>query len=213
MIRRPYGLLIVVAMIVMLSVAVGAGLMVVYPRLPDPSVATRQDLLRWLVLRDLSKESAEIRQKILSRLDTEFETFDDLDTTIESLEPSHRQMLWHNITVLSEPWLLGKVEQYSQLPVSQRTDYLDHFLDRAELWNKVGAACLKNNADGANGAEAAAKGGSSASQLLMEQMKQCSAHAAPDKRHQIGAFMAAVEARWLWRQLPSFNLFGKPAKK
>ena len=77
-------------------------------------------------------------------------------------------MLWHNVTVLLEPWLLGKVEQYSQLPASQKIDYIDRFLDRAELWSKVGSACLKNSADHGP------KGGSSVSKLVMEQIEQCS---------------------------------------
>jgi hypothetical protein len=109
-------------------------------------------------------------------------------------------MLWHNITVLLELWLLGKVEQYSQLPVSQRNDYIDRFLDRAELWNQVGSACLKNSSN------QGLKGTSSVSQLLMEQIEQCGSRAAPEQRRQIGAFVAAVQTRWLWRQLPSFSL-------
>ena len=121
MIRGRYGLLIAGVVVAMLSVAAGAGYLMVYSPLPDPSVATRQELFRWLVLRDLSKESVEIRQKILSRLDTEFENIGDLGTTIENMEDSRRQMLWHNVTVLLEPWLLGKVEQYSQLPAAQKT--------------------------------------------------------------------------------------------
>ncbi len=204
MIRGRYGLLIAGVLVAMLSVAAGAGFLMVYSPLPDPSVATRQELFRWLVLRDLSKESVEIRQKILSRLDTEFEKIDDLDSTIKDLEDAQRQMLWHNVTVLMEPWLLGKVEQYSQLPASQRNDYIDRFLDRAELWNKVGSACLKNQAS------QRPKGDSSASELILGQIEQCSKRAAPDERRQIGAFMAAVQAHWLWRQLPSMDLFGKP---
>ena len=189
----------------MLSVAAGAGFLLVYSPLPDPSLATRQELFRWLVLRDLGKEAVEIRQKILSRMSEfekvgEFAKIDDLGTTIEDLEDSQRQMLWHNITVLLEPWLLGNVEQYSQLPVSQRNDYLDRFLDRAELWSKVGSACVKNSAS------QGPKGGSSVSQLVMEQIEQCSRRAGPEQRRQIAAFVAAVQTRWLWRQLPSFNL-------
>ncbi len=206
MIRGRYGLLIAGVVVAMLSVAAGAGLLMVYAPLPDPSVATRRELFHWLVLRDLSKESAEIRQKILSRVDTEFEKADDLNSTIEHLDDSRRRMLWHNVTVLLEPWLLSKVEQYSQLPASQRTEYIDRFLARAELWNKIGSACLKS------GAPQGPEGGSSVSKVVMEEIEQCSNHAEPEQRRQIGEFMAAVQTRWLWRQLPSFNLFGKAAK-
>ena len=91
MIRGRYGLLIAGAVVAMLSVAAGAGFLMVYPPLPDPSVATRQELFRWMVLRDLSGESPEIRQKILSRVDTEFEDGGDLGSMIESMEDSRRR--------------------------------------------------------------------------------------------------------------------------
>ncbi|MGO9109435.1 MAG: hypothetical protein ACLP9L_09390 [Thermoguttaceae bacterium] len=205
MIRGRYGLLIAVVLVAMLSAAAGAGVFLAYLPLPDPSVATRQQLFRWLVLRDLSKEPGETRQMILSRLDAEFEKAGDLTATIENMEDFHRQMLWHNIGVLLKPWLLSKVEQYSQLPAAQRTDYIDCFLDRAEVWSKVGSACLKNSTDGGR------KDGSSVSKLVMEQIRQCSDRAAPEQRQQIRAFVAAAQARWLWRRMPSFNLFGKGA--
>ncbi len=204
MIRGRYGLLIVGVMVAMLSVAAGAGLLMVFPPLPDPAVATRHDLFRWLVLRDLSKESMETRLKILSRLDTEFQKISEMDSTIENLNGTRRQMLWHNVTVLLEPWLLSKVEQYAQLPASQKMNYIDCFLDRAELWNKVGAACLKNGGNQGQPSDV------SMSKLVLDEIQQCSQRAAPEKRQQIEAFMAAVQARWLWRHLPSFNLFGPP---
>ena len=219
MIRGRYGLVIVGIVVAMLSVAAGAGLFMAFIPLPDPSVANRHDLLRWLVLRDLSKESAEIRGKILDRLDTEFEKIGDLDVSIEKLEDSHRQMLWHNVTVLLQPWLLSKAEQFSHLRGSEKASYIDHFLDRAygllghygilsptEVWTKVATACQKK--DGAQ----ASKSGGSVSKLMMDQIKQASDLAKPEQQREIGEFVAAVQARWLWRQMPSFNFFNKSAK-
>ena len=52
MIRGRYGLLIAGAVVATLSVAAGAGFLMVYPPLPDPSVATGRELFQWLVLRD-----------------------------------------------------------------------------------------------------------------------------------------------------------------
>ncbi len=205
-IRGRYGVLVVAVVVAMLSVAAGAGLLMVYAPLPDPSLATRRELFRWLVLRDLSKESAEIQEKILSRLDTEFEQAGDMQSTIENLDDSRRQMLWHNVTVLLEPWFFSKVAQYSDLPASQKMDYLDRFLDRVEVWSKVGSACLKNKDNRGQ------KDNSFVSKMVLQQIEQCSNHATPEQRQQMDAFMTAVQARWLWRQLPSFNFFGKPAK-
>jgi hypothetical protein len=204
--RGRYGLLFAVVAGAMLSMAGGAGFFMNFAPLPDPSVATRQQVFRWLVLRDLGKESVQIRQKILDRVDSEFENPVDLDSTIAELDGTRRQMLWHNVNVLLEPWLLGRVQQYSQLPAGKKVEYIDAFLDRVALWDKVGSACLKNSAG------AGQEGNSSASTLMMEQVRQCSNHCDPEQRRQIGVFLAAVQSRWLWRQLPSFNLFGKPAR-
>jgi hypothetical protein len=203
MIRGRYGLIVVGILVAMLSVAAGAGYFMVFVPLPDPAVATRPELVRWLVLRDLSKESPEIREKILGRLDTEFEKIGDLAPSIEKLEESHRQMLWHNVGVLLPPWLMGKAEQYSHLASSKKVDYLDRFLDRAEEWNKVATACQKKNTG-------KAAGGSSVTRLIQDQM-QSSENVSPQQR-ELSEFLSAVQARWLWRQLPSFNIFGRPAK-
>jgi hypothetical protein len=207
MIRGRYGLVIVGIVVAMLSVAAGAGFYMVFVPLPDPATATRHDLLRWLVLRDLDKESPEIRQKIVSRLDTEFETVGDLGSSIAKLEESRRKMLWHNFTVLLQPWLAGKVEEYSRLPSAQRIGYLDHFLDRADEWNKIATACQSGNSGQAG--HSSQKEKSSLTRLVMDQIQQSSEHAEPDQRQKITEFTAAVQARWLWRQLPSFNFFGQ----
>ena len=190
----------------MLGAAAGAGLFMVYSPLPDPAVASRHDLFRWLVLRDLGKESDDIRRKILGRVDTEFQNVDDMSATIENLDQPHRQMLWHNVTVLLEPWLLGKAEQYPQLPTSARNEFVDHFLDCAQQWSKVGAACTKSQGAAGQGTEAAS------SKQVIDQMQQCVNRANPDQRRKIATFVTAVEGRWLWRQLPSINLFGKPGQ-
>jgi hypothetical protein len=209
MIRGRYGLVIVAVVVAMLSVAAGAGYFMVFVPLPDPSVANRHDLLRWLVLRDLGKESPEIRQKIVTRLDVEFENIGDLGMSIEKLDESRRQMLWHNVTVLLPPWLLGKVDEFSKLPASEKVAYLDSFLNRAEEWSKVAAACQKKDSS-TNDSSKTVKSGST-SKLVMDQIQQASDHAAPAERAKIGEFVSAVQTRWLWRQLPSFNFFGKPA--
>ena len=99
-------------------------------------------------------------------------------------------MLWHNVTVLLEPWLLDKVEHYAELPAAQKTEYIDRFLDRAELWSKIGTACLKSRA------KQGPEGGSSASRLIMEQIAQCSnsrsAGAAPADRGLHGGSASSV---------------------
>ena len=61
MIRGRFGLLIGLAVVAMLSVAAGTGLFMVYSPLPNPATATSEQLVRWLVTRDLSKESPDVQ--------------------------------------------------------------------------------------------------------------------------------------------------------
>jgi hypothetical protein len=206
MIRSRYGLIFVGVVVAMLSVGAGASYYMVFQPLPDPAVATRQELFRWLVLRDMSKESPEIRQKILSRLDTEFDTVGDLRESIESLDDSRRQMLWHNIVVLLEPWLLGQAEQYARVPASQKNDFIDHFLNRADDWGKVASACVAKKSDKGKTND------SVLSKLVIDQFQRSNDAATPEQRPKLGEFISAVKYRWLGRQFSSFNLFGKPAK-
>jgi hypothetical protein len=210
MIRSHYGLIFVGALVAMLSVAAGAGYFMVFAPLPDPAVATRQELFRWLVLRDMGKESPEIRQRILGRLDTEFDNVGDLRASIEGLDDSRREMLWHNVIVLIEPWLLGQAEQYSQMPAAKKTDYIDHFLNRAEDWNKVASACISQSSS--KNSDKGERDGSQPSKLVVDQFQQCIEHAAREQRQKLADFVSAVKFRWLQRQFSSFNFFGERPK-
>jgi hypothetical protein len=78
-----------------------------------------------------------------------------------------------------------------------RKELVDRFLDRAEAWNKVAEACLNHAGQQQHD--------SSHSKLLMEQLRQCSDHATLPERQQIVAFVAAVQGRWFWRQMPWLN--------
>ena len=114
MIRKRYGLLIVLSLVAMLGVAAGAGLYYVYAPLPDPSQATTEQLFRWLVTRDLSQEPASMQQAIIHRLDSDLGSTSELAESIAQLDESRRAMLWTNIGTLLSPWLLEKVDEYAE---------------------------------------------------------------------------------------------------
>lgn len=145
MIRKRYGLLIVLSLVAMLGVAAGAGLYYVYAPLPDPSQATTEQLFRWLVTRDLSQESSSTQQAIVHRLDSDLGSTSDLAECISQLNESRRTMLWTNIGTLLSPWLLEKVDEYAKVPAAEQPAYLDRFLDRVDQWSKIGAACQQGS--------------------------------------------------------------------
>jgi hypothetical protein len=206
MIQSRYGLLIALSLVVMLGAAAGAGLFMAYAPLPDPAQATPEQLFRWLVTRDLGKESAAVQQAVVQRLDSDPGQTSSLTAAVARLEDSQRAMLWTNIGVLLSPWLLEKVDEYAKLPANQQPACLDRFLDRVDQWNKIGAACQQSHST------AGAKSEASLSRLIANRIAECSRHAAPDERKRISAFMAAVQARWIWRSISNVRLFGKPGK-
>lgn len=205
MIRSRYGLLIALTVVAMLGVATGAGLFMVYAPLGDPASATPEQLLRWLVTRDLSKEPAALQQAFVHRVEDELGQPDDLTaltTTVAELDESRRAMLWNNIGVLLSPWLMEKADQYAQLPAAEQNAYLDRFLDSVEQWSKIGEACLKSGGEGK-------KAEGPLSTLIADRVAECSRRAEPAQRKRISSFMAAVQARWIWRNLSKMWLSGK----
>jgi hypothetical protein len=210
MIRKRYGLLIVLSLVAMLGVAAGAGLYYVYAPLPDPSQATTEQLFRWLVTRDLSQEPASVQQAIVHRIDSDLGQTSDLAGSIAQLDASRRAMLWTNIGMLLSPWLLEKVDEYAKLPPAEQPAYLDRFLDRVDQWSKIGAACQQSGS--AITAKSDAKPDGSLNKLIADSIAECSRHVEPAQQKRIAAFMKAVQGRWIVRQFSNFGFFGKPGK-
>ena len=212
MIRKRYGLLIVLSLVAMLGVAAGAGLYYVYAPLPDPSQATTEQLFRWLVTRDVSQEPASVQQAIIHRLDSDLGSTNELAESIAQLDESRRAMLWTNIGTLVSPWLLEKVDEYAKLPAAEQPAYLDRFLDRVDQWSKIATACQQGTSTpGENSTEkSAAKPDGSLNKLIADRVAECSRHVEPAQQKRIAAFMTAVQGRWIVRQFSNFGFLGKP---
>jgi hypothetical protein len=209
MIRSRYGLLIALTIITMFGVATGAGLFMAYAPLGDPSSATPEQLFRWLVTRDLSKEPAAVQLAFVHRLDADAGQSGDLAATVAELDDSRRAVLWNNIGVLLSPWLLEKANDYAKLPAANQNAYLDRFLDAIDQWSKIGEACVQGHSAQETKAEGKKNSGSPLSKLIADRVAQCSRHAEPAERKRISTFMSAVQARWVWRNLSKMWLPGK----
>ena len=160
----------------MLSVAAGAGFLMVYSPLPDPSVATRQQLFQWLVLRDLSQESAETRQSFSSVW---------IRSSRRLAIWTRRARTWRTRTARCSgtmsrcswsPGCLAKCSSIRNCPLPK--DCLHRSLPRSRTLDQVGVACLKKS----SGPEP--KRVSSVSKLVMEQIERCGNRGtAPEERH------------------------------
>lgn len=104
-------------------------------RLPHPSEADSEQLLRWMVLRDLREEPAELRCVLACRLEEEFGgKAVDWDGVSERLSNSSRGRASENFLTLLRPWLSHKLAEYEGLAPKDRLGHLDRVLDiRATL--------------------------------------------------------------------------------
>ncbi len=122
----------------MLATAVAIGGRWPY-RLADPQTADREGLVRWLVVRDLARESYENQQVLAYRLDEEFFTadFDWNEVSGQLSAPQQRQLI-ENLVVLFVPWCRDKAAHFATQTPEGRETFLDETLDRLELLVRAG---------------------------------------------------------------------------
>jgi hypothetical protein len=190
--RSPRGILTVLAAAALLAVAAVVAYGLLWPRLPDPRVADREGLFRWLVLRDLSEESLETQQILAERLEGELQAGLDCRSTTGRLDDAQRQRLWNNILVLLEPWFIGKVDTYYTLPGAERAAYLDQFIAAVSAWQGVDALRPPQADPPQPG-----PGNGGLIGLLLTRIDQWKAGADGQQKDRIHKFVAATETRWL----------------
>jgi hypothetical protein len=188
----------------LLAVVVFVGFAALWPRLPDPAVANREGLLRWLVTRDLGREPIEVQQVLARRLEEEFQEGLDWESTATRLSEPQRQRLWDNILVLLEPWFMEKVDRYFTMAAQERLAFLDRLIDMFTAWR--GLDTLR---PGVTGAAKPPKAEGGLLGALLGQVDQWQTSAEPQQGKRIGEFLLALQMRWLWRQLPAGPTYWK----
>ena len=162
--------------------------------LPDPATADREGLIRWLVLRDLRHEPAEIRSTLLRRLQEE--ATGDLDPAAvgEQLDERYRDRLWMNVLVLIETWYSNQVDTYQAAPASGRVACLDQTIREVQQWKDLAALQPGNVPDSAS-SEAAML------ELFGRQVRLWKERSTPERRQEITEFDAALRGRWFLHAL------------
>ena len=159
-------------------------------QLPDPEHANRDELLRWLVTRDMGQESVHTRAVLARRLDSEFVDV-DWEGLGEKMSAEHRHQLWKNMPWLLEPWFMDKLDGYDKCNETQRQAYVDGIIDRmSEL---SGMNCLREKSENNSSPKL--------TQLLIENVEVWKNQAPPAEKKRIGQFFAAIQTRWLLRSL------------
>jgi hypothetical protein len=180
--------------------AITSGLWLYPAWLPDPATATRPQLLRWLVLRDLAQESQQTRQTLAVRLEAEYGDFEDFGGAFAQLDNSQQNRVFGNLRLMVAPWLASKVHEFDRTPISSREAYIDRFIDRIERWK---SALAKVSLPLEQGKPV------NATEVFMQGARDCRERAATSDQAKVDAFVAAVEKRWFARQFQGLKLWGK----
>lgn len=199
--RNSRGTLTVLLLVVGVAVSMSAAFLLLPERLPDPEHCDREALLRWIVTRDLYRESPQTRRTLAQRLDAEFSTGIDWEATADQLDPSQRAQVWGNVFLLLEPWFMDQMEGYFRLASANRPTHLDRVLDKVDAWRGVESFRPADGEDGPQPGEEA-----ELFVILAGQIESWKDRAGPSRRDEITQFQLALQTRWLLR-----NLFETPA--
>lgn len=164
-------------------------------QLPSPESANREELLEWLVTRDLSDESPHTRSVLARRLDSEFVNV-DWENLNGRMTSEYRRRLWQNLPLLLDPWFLDKLESYYKQEESQRPVYIDSIIDRI------------SDLSGINSLQESGLKGESPNlvKLFLERVAAIKSQAEGERRERIEQFVNCIQTRWLCR-----NLFAEPS--
>lgn len=178
--------IVLVVGLVLTACAVGVAWCFSLLHLPSPSLANREQLLQWLVLRELSEYPPAIRRDLARALDREYGHGPDW-SALDSLDEATRRRLWDNFGLLVEPWLTDYWRQYQALPAVDRSAFLEKLIGKIRAWQR---------ADGQS---------SPAARLIAEKAEVWRAHAQSGDREQIGQFLAAIQAQWLIQEIRAWS--------
>ena len=189
--RRPR---IVGGLALVLLLAIGAAAMAFWPeRLPHPAQANREELLRWVVTRDLADEPHDLRATLAERLVEQFGEGLDWGEADRRLGNHHRQRLLENIPLLIGPWLAQKAERFAAAGPSERTALLDRTIKSIRQWRRAASLAVA---------------GSDEQHLTLQPTEQIMAEthkifsdAPPNERERIEQFLGYLQARWAWQAL------------
>lgn len=118
-------------------VAAGLGWYLLAAQLPDPRIANRAGLCRWLVLRDLSAEPRDVQRAIVDRLQTELKSGLAADSGSGLLTPANRRQLQGNAEFLQQVWFEYRVEQYASCRRDEQMPFLEEQIDTIANWSAI----------------------------------------------------------------------------
>jgi hypothetical protein len=104
-------------------------------QLPHPSVATRDQLFRWLVLRDVAAEPPDVQQALVDRLQEELLAGLDANSNAEVLNERLRDQLRENVAALKRVWFELRTAQYAACPDEEKFAFLEQQIAVVAAWS------------------------------------------------------------------------------
>jgi hypothetical protein len=175
----------------LIATGIGATVPFLVPRLPSPELANRDELLRWIVARDLAKESPETCLALIRRLEEEYRDGIDWDAVDGKITDAQREQLWKNIPLLFGQWLSDKAAIYARLSNVERPGFMDRILKTLLSWQ------------GADRLQAKQAGNDSTQpqhnllSVFFDTVELRKQKADPSEREHISRFVSALQARAL----------------
>ena len=117
------------------SVSIAATIHHWWYTLPPPAEASREDIFRWMVLRDLENETQETRDVLLSRLCVELDTGIDFSDVDEQLTAADRKLFLANTDLLLRCWFVQLADEYNNLQPKLRNEFIDNTIARIQKWD------------------------------------------------------------------------------
>lgn len=136
-IRRHRGIVAAFAVAVLTIAATSIGLSFWAFHLPKPADCNRDQLQRWLVLRDLRTQPREVTVALVDRFEAELAGGMDVSTTDVRLSDDYLRQLTANIALLKKTWFEDRVSRYFACPPASRMAYLEQQIETIMIWSNI----------------------------------------------------------------------------
>lgn len=171
-------------------------------RLPAPEHCSRSQLLRWLVLRDVSAESPPTQLALVDRLAQELLARDDdgLVTASGGANWLVGDQVRQNANLLKQVWFTSRVDRFHALPAAQRPAWLDEQIAIVSAWTMLQQR-LSSSEDGSSGnRESSSAAQDSGTAAFFADIREWIATAEPAAAARMQQAVNAALVRWLSTQ-------------
>ncbi|MCO6456607.1 MAG: hypothetical protein J5I93_15015 [Pirellulaceae bacterium] len=165
--------------------------------LPPPEHASRPQLLRWLVQRDLQRQSDQVRTALVDRWQQELEAGLELPATTRPLPPALRHRLAHNCQILQRHWFLLRARQYASLLATERLQFLDRQVRALIVWTSAQQQLAASEPPTAGSAAADGSASAGSSSQVLEQLSEWVRQADPQSRDELNRAISDGFICWL----------------